>query len=84
MVFAIGKETVRPTYVVYYHVVYAVGSGLLDPRMSFITTWSMPLVVKLLDPRMSFITTWSMSLVVDLNPRMSFITTWSMSLIVNC
>ena len=49
VVFAIGKETVRPTYVVYYHVVYAVGSGLLDPRMSFITTWSMSLVVDL-DP----------------------------------
>ena len=84
MVYAIGNETGRPTYVVYYHVIYAIDSELLDPRMSCITTWSMPLVVKLLDPRMSFITTWSMSLVVDLNPRMSFITTWSMSLIVNC
>jgi hypothetical protein len=48
VVYVVGSG-LRPTYVVYYHVVYVTGSELLDPRMSFITTWSMSLVVDL-DP----------------------------------
>ena len=29
----------------FYHVVYTISSELLDPRMSYITTWTMSLVV---------------------------------------
>jgi hypothetical protein len=51
VVYAIGSETVRPTYVVYYHVVYVVGSGL---KPTYVVYYHVVYVIdsELLDPHM--------------------------------